>query len=142
MYYLMTCCLRNLYPLCFPFRYNQSRFSACVAYCLFLIAFTFSNSYSISSAVSQIYIVLIKNKVYFYPPHPISLPPHSSKRATMKFLSYLPPSPFGEGRGGAYILSGTSIPNRAIPFLITLATFLARTRRVIFSASESALRIL
>ena len=52
-------------------------------------------------------------------------------------------SPFGE-RGGTfpYILSGTSMPSSAIPFLMTFATFLAKTSRVIFSASVSALRML
>ena len=52
-------------------------------------------------------------------------------------------SPFGE-RGGTfpYILSGTSMPSSAIPFLMTFATFFAKTSRVIFSASVSALRML
>ena len=52
-------------------------------------------------------------------------------------------SPFWE-RGGTfpYILSGTSMPSSAIPFLMTFATFFAKTSRVIFSASVSALRML
>ena len=41
-----------------------------------------------------------------------------------------------------YILSGTSIPRSSMPFLMTLATLSARTRRVTFSASVSALRML
>ena len=45
----------------------------------------------------------------------------------------------GEGRDFPYILSGTSMP---IPFLMTFATFFAKTSRVIFSASVSALRML
>ena len=41
-----------------------------------------------------------------------------------------------------YILSGTSIPNNSMPFLMVLATFFAMMRRVIFSVSVSALRML
>ena len=41
-----------------------------------------------------------------------------------------------------YIRSGTSIPRRAMPFLRVLATFLAMTRRVSFSSSVSAPRML
>lgn len=48
----------------------------------------------------------------------------------------------GEGRDFPYILSGTSMPSSAIPFLMTFATFFAKTSRVIFSASVSALRML
>lgn len=40
-----------------------------------------------------------------------------------------------------YIRSGTSIPSRAIPFLMVFATFLAITKRTVFSCSVSALRI-
>ena len=48
----------------------------------------------------------------------------------------------GEGGTFPYILSGTSMPSSAIPFLMTFATFFAKTSRVIFSASVSALRML
>ena len=41
-----------------------------------------------------------------------------------------------------YILSGTSMPRSCMPFLMTLATFLASTRRTRLSPSVSALRML
>ena len=40
-----------------------------------------------------------------------------------------------------YILSGTSMPSSAMPFLMVLATFLASTRRTAFSSALSAPRI-
>lgn len=40
-----------------------------------------------------------------------------------------------------HILSGTSMPNRPMPFLIILATFLASTRRKSFFCSSGSLRI-
>ena len=140
MYCLMICCLRNLYPLCFPFRYNQSRFSACsILSVLDSIRFQQFILYLISCFVDIHSLI----KSYFYPPCSISFPPISSKRATMPFLILFASLPFRGGSGwGLYILSGTSIPSNAIPFLMTLATFLAITRRVIFSASVSALSML
>ena len=41
-----------------------------------------------------------------------------------------------------YILSGTSMPRRAMPLLSVLATLRAMTRRVSFSSSVSAPRML
>ena len=41
----------------------------------------------------------------------------------------------------AYMRSGTSMPSRAMPFLMTLPTLLANTSRVIFSSWLSALRM-
>ena len=140
MYCLMICCLRNLYPLCFPFRYNQSRlFCLCsVLSVLDSICFQQFILYLISRFVDIHSLI----KSYFYPPCSISFPPISSKRATMTFLILFASLPFRGGSGWPYILSGTSIPSNAIPFLMTLATFLAIIRRVIFSASVSALRML
>ena len=40
-----------------------------------------------------------------------------------------------------YILSGTSMPSNAMPFLMVFATFLASTRRTAFSLALSAPRI-
>ena len=40
-----------------------------------------------------------------------------------------------------YILSGTSMPSSAMPFLMVFATFLASTRRTAFSSALSAPRI-
>ena len=55
----------------------------------------------------------------------------------------------GFGRGGFgvfsvlsyYILSGTSMPSSAMPFLMVFATFWASTRRTAFSSALSAPRI-
>ena len=49
---------------------------------------------------------------------------------------------FRRGRGRPYILSGTSIPNKAIPFFSVLATLRAMTRRIAFAPSLSAFRML
>ena len=40
-----------------------------------------------------------------------------------------------------YILSGTSMPSSAMPFLMVFATFWASTRRTAFSSALSAPRI-
>ena len=51
---------------------------------------------------------------------------------------------FGEGALVApfyYILSGTSMPSSAMPFLMVFATFWASTKRTAFSSALSAPRI-
>ena len=47
-----------------------------------------------------------------------------------------------ELRCHAYILSGTSMPNSCMPFLMVLATFFASTRRNVLASVLSALRML
>ena len=44
-------------------------------------------------------------------------------------------------RNMSYILSGTSIPNKAMPFFRIFATFLANIRRTAFFCSSGSLRI-
>ena len=66
--------------------------------------------------------------------------PKKNQKETASTKSPLPL----EGEGGGfrlYILSGTSIPRRLMPFLIILATFLAMTRRTVFFCSSGSLRI-
>ena len=50
-------------------------------------------------------------------------------------------SPFKGDLEGLYILSGTSIPRRAIPFFRVFATFFARSKRNCFFFASSSPRI-